>query len=456
MDCSRAHVTEDMFLFGSVYQDVATNLPHYTTGQTYYYPAFNAARSEDALKFAHEFGEVVAMLIMLECITRVRASRWLRMASFHGNFFVRSTDLLAMPTVPQNQSYVIEIDIEDTLTAPFIVLQTGMLHTTCFGERRLRVITTAHPTTSNLSEVFASADQIAIVTLLANEAVERSLSYKLEDARDYVFKKLVDIFITCKSSMTAAGAGASAQLALAENLKMLPVLVLGLLKNAGTVGEKGAIALSLTSERLEHPGLPQLIMDVFDLPNKTTLRVLGNRFSQRINTLIQKMREMRRRVSSRIWGGARSQALVNSFSEGFPLHPPCGGVEALMLDADIAFVARGVPARMGRSAGGYMRSVPGSAGLRGLAGVLAVPFSILAVYVRLGCVVSLLHEVEQVPGRGSPAVCLIPTLVFLSLLPSSHSISTSSPPKDDVDNRIRLIAQQLGLETIMWRFDVSD
>jgi protein transport protein SEC24 len=133
----------------SRYRANVANLPHYTTGQTYYYPAFNAARSEDALKFAHEFGEVLAMPIMLECITRVRASRgaWffidiftvltphagLRMASFHGNFFVRSTDLLAMPTVPQNQSYAIEIDIEDTLTSPFVVLQTGMLHTTCFG-----------------------------------------------------------------------------------------------------------------------------------------------------------------------------------------------------------------------------------------------------------------------------------------------------------------------------------
>ena len=93
------------------------------------------------------------------------------------------------------------------------------------------MITTALPTTSNLSEVFASADQVAIATLLANKAVERSLSYKLEDARDYIFKKLVEIFITYKSSMTAAGAGASAQLALAENLRMLPVLVLGLLKN---------------------------------------------------------------------------------------------------------------------------------------------------------------------------------------------------------------------------------
>jgi len=50
-------------------------LPHYTSGQTYYYPAFNAARPEDALKFAREFGDVLAMPIMLEAVMRVRASR---------------------------------------------------------------------------------------------------------------------------------------------------------------------------------------------------------------------------------------------------------------------------------------------------------------------------------------------------------------------------------------------
>nr|GAT57329.1 protein transporter SEC24 [Mycena chlorophos] len=372
IDCSRAQVTVDMFLFSSGYQDVASlaNLPHYTTGNTYYYPAFNAARSEDAIKFAKEFGNAIAQPIMLECITRVRASRGIRMASFHGNFFVRSTDLLAMPTVPQNQSYAIELEIEDTLTAPFVVIQTGMLHTTCFGERRLRVITTAYPTTANLSELFGSADQIALATLFANKAVERSLSYRLEDARDYIFKRLTDIFIAYKTSMTAAGAGASAQLAFADNLKMLPVLTLALLKNvgirqsaqippdiraysqalltslpsqllipylypsfyslhtmppeAGTVGEHGVIMpppLPLTSERLERHGLfliedgqtiflfvgrdavPQLIMDVFGLPNyealrggKTTLPVLENEFSQRVNAIIQKTREMRRGV----------------------------------------------------------------------------------------------------------------------------------------------------------------
>ncbi|KAI0074462.1 protein transporter SEC24 [Panus rudis PR-1116 ss-1] len=372
IECSRAQVSVDMFLFSSGYQDVATLacLPHYTAGQTYFYPAFSATRSEDAIKFAHEFGKVLAMPIMLEAVMRVRASKNLRMSSFHGNFFVRSTDLLAMPAVPQDLSYAIEVQIEDTITAPFVVFQTAVLHTTCYGERRIRVITTALPTTSNLSEVFASADQVAIATLLANKAVERSLTHKLEDARDAVFNKMVEILTAYKASMTAAGAGASAQLAISENMKMLPVLVLGLLKNVGlrqsaqippdlrayaqalltslpsqllipyiypnfyslhnmppecgTVGEHGIIMpppLPPTSERLERHGLyliedgqtiflwvgrdavPQLVMDVFNLPSyevlrggKTTLPVLDNPFSQRVNAIIQKTREMRRGV----------------------------------------------------------------------------------------------------------------------------------------------------------------
>ena len=171
------------------------------------------------------------MPIMLEAVMRVRASRGLRMSSFHGNFFVRSTDLLAMPAVPQDQGYVIEVQIEETITAPFVVFQTAVLHTTCYGERRIRVVTSAVPTTTSLSEVFASADQVALATYFANKAVEKSLTHKLEDSRDALYSRTVEILTAYKSSMTAAGSGASAQLALCENMKMLPVLILGLVKN---------------------------------------------------------------------------------------------------------------------------------------------------------------------------------------------------------------------------------
>jgi len=99
------------------------------------------------------------------------------------------------------------------------------------AERRIRVITLALPTTTNLSEVYASADQVAIATLLSNKAVERSISHKLEDAREALTSKMVEILSTYKSNMTAAGSGASAQLAICENLRHLPVLILGLLKN---------------------------------------------------------------------------------------------------------------------------------------------------------------------------------------------------------------------------------
>ncbi|KLO13344.1 CPII coat sec24 protein, partial [Schizopora paradoxa] len=370
IDCSRSQVSVDMFLTSATYQDVATLacLPHYTSGQTYFYPAFNASKPEDAIKFAHEFGEVIAMPIMVEAVMRVRATKGLRLSSFHGNFFVRSTDLLAMPAVPNDQSYAIEIQIEDTITSPFVLMQTAILHSTCTGERRIRVITLALPTTTNLSEVYASADQIAIATYLANKAVERSLSHKLEDAREALVNKMVEVLGAYKSTMTAAGSGASAQLSFCDNMRMLPLLILGLLKNVGvrqsshiqpdlrayahcllttlpaqllvpyihpnfyslhdmpqecgTVGEHGIIMpepLPLSSERLVRHGLfliddgqsmflwvgqdavPQLIMDVFDLPSfealrngKATLPLLENPFSQRVNAVIAKTREMRR------------------------------------------------------------------------------------------------------------------------------------------------------------------
>ena len=67
---------EDMFLFSSNYQDVATLscLPRYTGGQTFYYPGWNASRSEDAMKFANEFSKFLSVEIALEAVMRIRAT----------------------------------------------------------------------------------------------------------------------------------------------------------------------------------------------------------------------------------------------------------------------------------------------------------------------------------------------------------------------------------------------
>lgn len=112
-------------------------LPRFTGGNTFFYPAFTAAKSEDALKFAHELAEFVSQRIALEAVMRVRASKGLRMSAFYGNFFVRSTDLLSLPNVPRDQSYSIEVSYEDNIHIPIVCFQTALLHTSSSGENPL-------------------------------------------------------------------------------------------------------------------------------------------------------------------------------------------------------------------------------------------------------------------------------------------------------------------------------
>ncbi|KAJ3167262.1 COPII subunit [Irineochytrium annulatum] len=231
VDCSRTQVSMDVFLFGQQYSDVATlsGCAKFTGGSVYYYPGFSAARPEDSIKFSKELGHFLSRPIGLEAVLRVRASKGIRMTAFHGNFFLRSTDLLSLPNVSPDNSYAIEMSLQDNLTSSVACFQTALLHTSSSGERRIRVLTLAVPVTSNLSDVFASADQYAIATMLAKKGIERSLTSKIEDARDAITYKLNEILAAYKAGFTSSSQ--AVQLVLPNNLKMLPLMTLGLLKN---------------------------------------------------------------------------------------------------------------------------------------------------------------------------------------------------------------------------------
>ncbi|KAK9464039.1 uncharacterized protein V1516DRAFT_662159 [Lipomyces oligophaga] len=235
VECSKSQVSVDMFLFSAVYQDVASlsNLPRYTSGQTYFYPGWNAGRPEDAIKFAHEFSEHLSMEVALEAVLRVRATNGVRMSTFYGNFFTRSSDLCAFPSFPRDQSYAVEVAIDETITKPFISLQAAVLHTTCEGERRIRVITLAIPTTSSLADVYASADQVAISAYFAQRAAEKAFSAGIQDARDLVVTRLAEMLQTYRKELMTSNVGASAPLQFCSNLRLLPLLVLALVKNVG-------------------------------------------------------------------------------------------------------------------------------------------------------------------------------------------------------------------------------
>ena len=88
--------------------------------------------------------------------------------TFHGNFFVRSTDLLALPNVNPDAGFGMQIAIEETLTdTPTVCFQAAVLYTSSKGERRIRIHTYCLPVSKNINELVNGADQEAIIGLVA-------------------------------------------------------------------------------------------------------------------------------------------------------------------------------------------------------------------------------------------------------------------------------------------------
>lgn len=233
--CNSSQITVDLFLTSSTYQDVATvsNLPRYTAGQTHFYPAWTSAKSEDVHKLSKEVSDHLSQDIALEAVLRVRGSTGFRMSAFYGNFFNRSSDLCSFPTFPRDQSYCIEMSIEENITKPVVYFQAAVLHSTSFGERRIRVLNLAIPTSSKLLDVYASADQLAITNYFTHKAIEKALSTTLHDAREYVTKLVVDILNVYKKELVAGNVSGASPLQLSTNLRMLPLLLFSLNKHLG-------------------------------------------------------------------------------------------------------------------------------------------------------------------------------------------------------------------------------
>lgn len=246
VECSKNQVSIDMFLFSAQYQDVASlsNLPRYTGGQTYFYPGWSAARSDDAIKFAREFSDYLSAEIGLEAVLRVRATTGLRMNAFYGNFFNRSSDLCAFPAFPRDQSYVVEVAIDESLNKGFICLQTAVLHTTCNGERRIRVLTLSLPTTQSVADIYASADQMAITAFFSHKAVERALGSGLEAARDALQAKIIELLQTYRKELAGGNMGGGG-LQFPANLRALPVLFLGLMKSVCSTSHACCIVIRI-------------------------------------------------------------------------------------------------------------------------------------------------------------------------------------------------------------------
>ncbi|XP_072941017.1 protein transport protein Sec24A [Epargyreus clarus] len=233
LDCSGAQVSVDLFLLSSQYCDLATlsGMSKFSAGTVYHIPLFRAARAWQAEQLTRMFTRYLTRKIGFEAVMRVRCTRGITIHTFHGNLFVRSTDLLSLPNVSPDAGFGLQLVIDESLAdLQQVCFQAALLYTSSKGERRIRVHTLALPIASNLTDVLHSADQQCIVGLLSKMAVDRAVSASLGEAREALTTVAVDALSAHRLAQNLPAGAAAAALHAPASLRLLPLLLLALLK----------------------------------------------------------------------------------------------------------------------------------------------------------------------------------------------------------------------------------
>nr|XP_016929192.1 protein transport protein Sec24A [Drosophila suzukii]XP_016929193.1 protein transport protein Sec24A [Drosophila suzukii] len=233
LECSGYQIACDLFLMNQQYSDMATisGISKHSGGCVHHFPLYQKTKPHMVDSFRTCFKRYLTRKIGFEAVMRIRCTRGLQVHTFHGNFFVRSTDLLSLPNVNPDAGYGMQISYDESLTdVKTICFQAALLYTNSEGERRIRVHTVCLPVTASLPEVMHSADTEAIIGLLSKMAVDRSVASNLSDARDAFINATIDVYNAFKIAQNLPS-GQSGQLIAPRSLALLPLYILGLLKH---------------------------------------------------------------------------------------------------------------------------------------------------------------------------------------------------------------------------------
>ncbi|XP_073140729.1 protein transport protein SEC24 A [Henckelia pumila] len=247
-DFTKYQIAVNVYAFSGNYTDIASlgTLAKYTGGQVYYYPSFLSVIHKDKLR--HELTRDLTRETAWESVMRIRCGKGVRFSSFHGNFMLRSTDLLALPAVDCDKAYAAQLSLEETLlTTQTVYFQVALLYTSSSGERRIRVHTAAAPVVADLGEMYRLADTGAVVSLLSRLAIEKTLSTKLEDARNFIQLKIIKAFREYRN-LYAVQHRLVGRMIYPESLKFLPLYGLALSRSTPL---RGGYADAQLDERCE-------------------------------------------------------------------------------------------------------------------------------------------------------------------------------------------------------------
>lgn len=239
VEFSRQQISVDMYLFPHQYMDLAAmgDLPRCTAGKLHSFVNFSNGR--DGARLGQLIVKQLTQDTALEAVMRIRCTKGIRITNVYGNFYIRGTDLLALPNC--NTESVFGFDLahdEQSVTAKYVTIQAALLYTTCQGERRIRVMTQAFPVTSLSSEVVAGVNAEALAALMAKQALEQSVKQGLDQARMKLQQICVELIKLSKAGDKRTVSGYSApqqqeeeERPIPEHLALVPLYTLAMIKN---------------------------------------------------------------------------------------------------------------------------------------------------------------------------------------------------------------------------------
>eukprot|EP01127_Copromyxa_protea_P017572 TRINITY_DN5379_c0_g1_i1.p1 TRINITY_DN5379_c0_g1~~TRINITY_DN5379_c0_g1_i1.p1 ORF type:complete len:804 (-),score=147.88 TRINITY_DN5379_c0_g1_i1:19-2430(-) len=235
IEIQKLHISVDQFFFGT-FNNIATlgSLSKLTGGQVYHYPQFQA--TTDAMEFGNDLRHNLIRPTVYETVLRVRATKGLTPFQYFGNSFLRGVDLLGIPTMDSDKTITVELNVEEDLSkcstwvkGGGVVIQAALVFTNTQEKRELRILTKRIPISTNLINIFNSADCHVVSSLLAKSAAELTLTQPFKTVQERTLEKVVNLAHAYKKLGLG---GPSSTLPLPSSLQGLPLYVLALLKSA--------------------------------------------------------------------------------------------------------------------------------------------------------------------------------------------------------------------------------
>lgn len=227
--CLNAGIGVDLFFFPTFYMDVSTIgvLASITGGEIYYYSDFIQER--DSPKVIGEFVRNVTREQAYHVQMKVRCSNGLQVERYVGNYIQKRTSELELSIIDSEKAFCV-VFMHDSKLNPRsnVYFQCAVLYTTAIGYRRLRCYNMVASVSSNPGDIIRYADVDACITVIAKNALFKIMKKSLKQIRDELTEICINILACYRKSVSSSIP--TSQLVLPENLKLLPIYILCLLK----------------------------------------------------------------------------------------------------------------------------------------------------------------------------------------------------------------------------------